>query len=255
MIKTSGIYKIQSIKFPDRIYIGSACNVQKRWNRHLFSLRKGNHHSKKLQNHYNKYGESDLQFTLIMGCDKEVLLDTEQYFLDISKTYFNIYKSTRQYSTAKQSESTIQKRSKSMTGKKWTLEQRQRFSKQLKGKRIISKEARKKIATTLTGRKGTPCTERRKILLSESRKGVNNPMFGKKSWNSGLKMSKEYREKNSKAHKGLTPWNKGKKGVSKETSLKMSNSAIGKKRIRTPEHQKKMWESRRHNEKLRKNIA
>ena len=72
---------------------------------------------------------------------------------------------------------------------------------------------------------------------------------------SGIKMDEESRKKNSKSHKGLIPWNKGMKGVSEETSIKMSNSARGKKRIRTKEHQARMWESRRRNKLLKKNSA
>jgi predicted DNA-binding transcriptional regulator AlpA len=33
-MKTSGIYKIQSKKFPKRVYIGSSSNVEYRWVAH-----------------------------------------------------------------------------------------------------------------------------------------------------------------------------------------------------------------------------
>ena len=54
----SGIYKIQSIIKPERCYIGSAVNIQKRWRDHKRELRNNKHSNKKLQNHCNKYGES-----------------------------------------------------------------------------------------------------------------------------------------------------------------------------------------------------
>lgn len=66
--------------------------------------------------------------------------------------------------------------------------------------------------------KGKIISDEQKKLLSESRLGEKNPMFGKEAWNSGKKMedlvdgyqhhfkgatfSKEYREKLSAAHKG-----------------------------------------------------
>jgi len=89
-MKISGIYKIQSIVKPDRIYIGSAIDITVRWKNHLKLLRRNKHHSVKLQNHYNKYGEFDLQFLILLGCEKEDLVKIEQYFLDSYKHYFNI---------------------------------------------------------------------------------------------------------------------------------------------------------------------
>ena len=52
----SGIYKIQSKCKPDRIYIGSAINIEGRKRAHFSRLKHGYHHSIKLQRHYDKYG-------------------------------------------------------------------------------------------------------------------------------------------------------------------------------------------------------
>ena len=71
MSKVSGIYKIQSIIKPERIYIGSAVNICDRWRCHLKDLKNGNHGNGKLQNHFNKYGEIDLQFSILLGCEKQ----------------------------------------------------------------------------------------------------------------------------------------------------------------------------------------
>jgi hypothetical protein len=51
----SGIYKIQSIINPERVYIGSAISIRNRWCTHKSELKGNKHHSPKLQNHYNKY--------------------------------------------------------------------------------------------------------------------------------------------------------------------------------------------------------
>lgn len=91
-MKLSCIYKIQSIIKPERCYIGSAICSPKRWNLHLHKLRTNKHENSKLQNHYNKYGESDLQFSILVGCDKEDLIKQEQFFIDIYNPYFNICK-------------------------------------------------------------------------------------------------------------------------------------------------------------------
>lgn len=60
----SCIYKIESIS-TSRIYIGSAINFNKRKSGHICSLKKGKHHSHKLQNHFLKYGISDLIFSIV----------------------------------------------------------------------------------------------------------------------------------------------------------------------------------------------
>lgn len=88
-MKITAIYKIQSKIKPDRIYIGSAVDVSDRWRCHLKTLRKRTHHSPKIQRHFDKYGESDLQFSILLSCDKENLLKVEQYFIDSYNPYFN----------------------------------------------------------------------------------------------------------------------------------------------------------------------
>ena len=87
--KLCGIYKIQSKVKPNRVYIGSSINIFDRWVRHLQDLHNNVHHSKKLQRHYNKYGKIDLNFSILLGCDKDDLIPTEQYFLDCYIPYFN----------------------------------------------------------------------------------------------------------------------------------------------------------------------
>lgn len=85
----SGIYKIQSIKKQDRIYIGMSKNICRRWNDHLYKLRKNEHYNWRLQEHYDEYGEDDLQFSIITGCDIKELKNIEQYYMDVYEPYFN----------------------------------------------------------------------------------------------------------------------------------------------------------------------
>lgn len=88
-MKNTGIYKIQSISKPERVYIGSAIEVNGRIRRHLNDLLKKRHHSDKLQRHYNKYGKNDLQFMVILECPKDQLIAREQDFIDALNPYFN----------------------------------------------------------------------------------------------------------------------------------------------------------------------
>lgn len=88
-MKISGIYKIESKIKSERIYIGSAININRRWIIHLYDLKNNKHHSNKLQNHYNKYGKDDLIFTIIEKCPIFKLLIREQYYMDLKSPYFN----------------------------------------------------------------------------------------------------------------------------------------------------------------------
>lgn len=87
-----GIYKISSLIKPNRIYIGSALNIKRRWNKHKSDLKNNKHHSIKLQRHYNKYGIDDLIFEIIEECVIDCLIDWEQHYIDKTHTYFNTCK-------------------------------------------------------------------------------------------------------------------------------------------------------------------
>lgn len=92
MAKISGIYKIQSTIHPERIYIGSANNVRRRWNEHKSDLLSHTHGNNKLQRHVNKYGWIDLVFSVIFECDECDLITYEQSYIDALSPYFNICK-------------------------------------------------------------------------------------------------------------------------------------------------------------------
>lgn len=79
--KISGIYKIRHMS-SDKIYIGSSCQIGVRFQQHKLRLRRGKHHSKHLQRSWNKYGEESFAFEIIEECDREVLKDREQHYID-----------------------------------------------------------------------------------------------------------------------------------------------------------------------------
>jgi group I intron endonuclease len=87
---TSGIYQIQSI-VNDKRYIGSAFHLKQRKKVH-FKVLKDGRHNRHFQNHYNKYGIEDLQFSIIEFCPKEKLIEREQYWIDRLQPEFNICK-------------------------------------------------------------------------------------------------------------------------------------------------------------------
>jgi group I intron endonuclease len=118
MNKVSGIYQIQSIARPDRYYIGSAVNIQKRWNRHKSDLKYNKHENKKLQRHCNIYGIEDLVFTVLKVCNVNEILFREQFRMDILNPYFNICKTAGSRLGIKHSEESKLLMSKKMTGNK-----------------------------------------------------------------------------------------------------------------------------------------
>ena len=78
---TSGIYVIENT-VNGKKYIGSAVDINKRKKLHLYHLRGDKHHSRKLQNSYNKHGEEAFAFRPLLICRKEDLLFYEQLVLD-----------------------------------------------------------------------------------------------------------------------------------------------------------------------------
>lgn len=75
----SGIYKIQSI-LDGKCYIGSSKNLYRRINKHINDLKYNRHHSKKLQNFYNKYGKDFLFIEIIELCNINLLENRENLY-------------------------------------------------------------------------------------------------------------------------------------------------------------------------------
>lgn len=84
--KVSGIYCIQNT-ITEKVYIGSAVNVKHRLLSHKSVLKRNKHHSKHLQNSWNKYGETNFSFYILEEVDKNQLIEREQFYLDLFKSY------------------------------------------------------------------------------------------------------------------------------------------------------------------------
>lgn len=202
-IKLSGIYKIQSLIKPERCYVGSSINISKRWDVHIKSLRNDKHHSKKLQRHFNKYGESDLQFSILIGCEKTELIKIEQYFIDSHNSYFNECKIAGSNLGIKLSNETKEKMSKAAMGHRNSLGCKR------------SDEFKEMVRRTSTGRKhlipkdqrykySHPCSEEKRAKLRKVNLGKSMPLEVRKKISDSLKGRK------TKSHPA---WNKGKKGL------------------------------------------
>lgn len=81
-MRRSGIYKIEHIA-SGRVYVGSAVQLNLRWNNHRHYLRMGAHHSHYLQRAWNKYGEDAFSFSVLEYVDdKQILIQMEQHWID-----------------------------------------------------------------------------------------------------------------------------------------------------------------------------
>jgi len=175
-MKISGIYKIQSKRKPERIYIGSSVNIEARKNKHFHYLKTHTHGNNKLQNHYNKYGISDLEFSLIVGCDADCLIAFEQFYIDSLDPWFNIYRTAYSPFGHKHSPESIEK----MKG-----------NKNKKGKKVSDKTI-EKIRKANIGKKKSVET-RKKMSDSQKRIGNHPPSpIGREPWNKGKAGVRDY---------------------------------------------------------------
>jgi len=205
----SGIYKITSL-VNGKVYVGQAAHIPARKAEHLRSLYKGDHHSKYLQRHYDKYGVDDLVFETIELCDTTHLTEREDYWMKMFPCAFNMCKAANSMLGYKhdaafkakvgkrvtgdgnpmKNEETKKKMSELMTGREFSAESKQRMSAGAK-KRYEDKEEREKLSKALKGR----FTGEESNFYGRHLLGKDNPNFGKH-------LSKEAKEKLSLANKG-----------------------------------------------------
>lgn len=211
-----GIYKIQSIIHPDRIYIGSSISIKARWKRHLGALEKGKHNPK-LQNHYNKYGKDDLIFSILLTCEKEELLQIEQGFIDKLDPWFNVLKIAGAPIGYKHTQESIDKMKKYQSSRPpFTEETCKRISDALKG-RPHSKEHAKKTGIAQQGEKHRMFGKKHPKSTTDK---MSAALIGNTRW-LGKKHKPETIEKMKKAQKGRT--------FTPEAIAKMSVSAKNRK--------------------------
>jgi len=224
MAKTvlTGIYKIQSKVHPDRCYIGSASNIKRRWLRHKKDLREQNHNDI-LQNHYNKYGLGDLEFSIVALCHKDELIPVnkiiwiEQCFIlafhypERDRPYFNVNGFAGSCAGVKRvfTEEHKQHMSEGRQGIVFTPEHCANISKGRKGVKS-SKPAKKRPGYRNEGTwdKGhEPWNKGKKTGQKVWNKGIKRPGFvpksafkkGDKPWNDGLKLPYKPRPKQVEA--------------------------------------------------------
>jgi GIY-YIG catalytic domain-containing protein len=80
-LNASGVYQIRC-KRNGKIYVGSAVNVQARWDTHRRELRRGSHPNPYMQHAWKLYGEVSFELLVLEYVDAARLLETEQRWID-----------------------------------------------------------------------------------------------------------------------------------------------------------------------------
>ena len=82
-----GIYMIEN-RINGKLYIGQTNNLSRRHKRHFSDLRANVHPNPHLQHSFNKYGEENFNFKIILYCEEDDLTYFEDFFIK----FFNFNK-------------------------------------------------------------------------------------------------------------------------------------------------------------------
>jgi group I intron endonuclease len=197
----SGVYIIENM-INHKKYIGSSKNIKRRLIVHKSSLRHNTSPHHHLQFAFNKYGEKNFDFRLLIDCSEDQLLFWEKKMFEAFRCCEREfgYNLGLDPTTTKHSEETKTKIGIGNKGKKYSI------------------ETRKQISVATTGEKnhnfGKKASSETRKKMSETRSGDKHPLFGKHH-------SLESRKQMSEAHIGQI--------ISPETRKKISEANIGKK--------------------------
>jgi hypothetical protein len=164
----SGIYAIVN-RTNGKQYIGSSWNINYRWDKHLYLLRNGRHHSKHLQHAWNVYGESCFDIIVIETCDTSVLVEREQYYIDTVHPEYNINVCAGSRLGTPHSDETKEKLRQANLGKKYSDETKMKHSVALKGMKIP--HSAQWVANIIAARLGYKHSQETKNKMSVAHKG------------------------------------------------------------------------------------
>lgn len=119
-----------------RFTYGSTNNLIQRYYTHFSLLAKDKHHCRHLQFAFNKYGVNNFIFDvieIIPNFTREILMEREQYYMDIFKPQYNSNPKAERGLSAGHSEESRKKMSISHKGKTVSQETREKLSKIHKG--------------------------------------------------------------------------------------------------------------------------
>jgi group I intron endonuclease len=183
-----GIYEIRNLANGKR-YVGSSVNFRRRWYAHRWQLLRGMHANEHLQAAWNKHGEDQFDFRLLLICNRENLVMYEQIAIEAVSPEYNkcevagttlgfkfspesLARMSKSHSAANLSPETRAKMSASQSkrthppevraklsalgmGRKFSAEECERRSLRMMGN-VVSEETKRRISEALTGRKRSP---------------------------------------------------------------------------------------------------
>ena len=143
---TCGIYMIQNL-VNGKIYIGQSVDIESRWGKHKSELRGNYHDNKHLQSAWNKYGESNFEFTIMRECGESQLDTMEIDYIAKLNTYDRDFGYNKTYGGegCRPTEETKKKRSESLKGRTFSEETKEKMSEAHKG-RTFSDEHKIKLS-------------------------------------------------------------------------------------------------------------
>ena len=235
MPKQSGIYKIENT-INGKCYVGSAVNIKSRWAQHKRHLSRSQHHSIKLQRAWDKYGSSVFDFSILELCkpEKELLLKTEQYWidsLDSANNGYNISPTAGSCQGMTLNEDTKEKIASSLRGVPKTEEHNKAVARSHIGI-IPSEEIKQKMRASHTGKK---LSENHKAAIGRGNTGKRHTKEAIQKMSDakkGVKFSEDHIKNISESHKGQQTW-LGKKhsDESKEKQVESSKRRYERERL------------------------
>lgn len=219
----SGIYQIQNLN--GKCYVGSAINIRQRWSAHKSQLRRGVHHSSKLQRAWDKYGEDVFTFKILEAVfDASQLLIREQHWIDSLRSHalgYNVAPLAQSSLGVKHRAEVNAANSARQIGRTHTLEAREKIA---ASKRGISRPAHVKEAISIanTGRVQPPEEIANRVAKLIGKKRPLDAIEKTAASRRGVPMSEEQKKKISLS---LT----GRKG-NPETARKVADALRGRKR-------------------------
>jgi group I intron endonuclease len=168
-MKRCGIYLIRHIA-TGRAYVGSSVDFDARQRAHQRLLRRGQHHSRHLQQAWDKYGADAFEFVFAEECAPETRAVREQSWIAAQTDGFNVNPFANNVGLMPKTEAHRAAIGAARRGKKHTEETRRVLSEKAKA-RVWTEEARAKLSASRKGKKRGPYSATHAARVSAARKG------------------------------------------------------------------------------------